>query len=385
MQPIYADWAATAPLHPAAVETLRQFLSDPRPANPSSLHTFGMTATDLLEKARADLAQALGWDGQVIFTSGGTESDGIAVFSLLKHFQNTNRRRILLSPFEHPAVREAVYAYAPPMGFTVEECAATSGGVVDVNDFAARLDEDVAFAAVLAVQNETGVIQPVDELAKLTHDHGSMFLSDCVQRIGHTPLPTEPDILTLSGHKFGGPGGTGALLAKQNVPLSPLLKGGGQEQGIRGGTENVMNLCAMVAAACAVVETGEPGWMGHTRDRLEEKLLDEMAELGIPISIAGRGADRTGSISCVVLGGHTAPVGENIVLSCDASGLAVSAGSACHSGTLAPSPTLLSMGYTSEEAIRQVRLSFGPSTKIAEMERAFEIFWETVLRLWIPR
>lgn len=385
MKPIYADWAATAPLHPAAIETLRPFLDTPHPLNPSALHSYGVTAADHLAGTRQDLATALGWNGQVVFTSGGTESDGIAVLSLLRKYQNTNRRRILLSPFEHPAVRETVYAYAPAMGFTVEACAATSDGMVDIQDFMARLDENVAFAAVLAVQNETGVIQPVDELAPMIHDCGGAFLSDCVQALGHIPLPKEPDMLTLSGHKFGGPGGTGALLVKPDMELSPILKGGGQESGIRGGTENVMNLCAMVAAACAVVDRGEPGWMVHTRDRLEEAMLDEMADFGIPISLAGRGANRVGSISCVVWGGHTAPTGENLVLSCDTSGLAVSAGSACHSGTLAPSPTLLAMGYTSEEAIRQVRLSFGYSTKIAEMERAFEILSDTVLRLWIPR
>lgn len=383
MKPIYADWAATAPLHPAAIETLRPFLDTPHPLNPSALHSSGMTAADHLAKARGDLTTALGWDGQVVFTSGGTESDGIAVVSLLQKYQNTNRRRILLSPFEHPAVRETVYAYAPTMGFTVEACAATSDGMVDIQDFAARLDEDVAFAAVLAVQNETGVIQPVDELAQRTHDCGGAFLSDCVQAIGHIPLPSAPDILTLSGHKFGGPGGTGALLAKTDMVLSPLLKGGGQEDGIRGGTENVMGICAMVAAACAITKTGEPGWMSRTRDRLEEALLDDMYMMTIPVSVAGRGANRIGSLSSLVFGGASAPTGENLVLSCDMAGLAVSAGSACHSGDLTPSPTLLAMGYTDYESIRQLRLSFGWTTTAAEMKHAFDIVSETAYKLWI--
>lgn len=392
MRPIYADWAATAPLHPEAVTTLQAFFTDPCPLNPSAVHSFGRTAADRLAQARIELAEATKWHGQITFTSGGTESDGIAVLSFLRQFQNTTRHRILLSPFEHPAVRETVYAYAPAMGFTVEECAATSDGVVDTNDFAARLDKDVAFAAVLAVHNETGVIQPVDRLAQMTHDCGGFFLSDCVQALGHIPLPKEPDILTLSGHKFGAPCGTGALLAKPELLLSPLLKGGGQEHGIRGGTENVMGICAMVAAARAVIQTGEPDWMAPIRDSGEEMLLHKMKKNGIPISLVGRGANRIGSLSCVVFATPntaispcsipcTTPDGENIVLSCDLAGLAVSAGSACHSGKRTPSPALLAMGYTPEDALRQVRLSFGWFTTAEEMERAFSILSDTVTHL----
>ncbi len=387
MHHIYADWAATAPLHPAAIMTLRQFLDTPDPANPSAVHSYGLTATDRLDRARQELAHVLRWDGQITFTAGGTESDGLAIWSLLHMFQHTHRRRILLSPMEHPAVREALSTFAPAMGYTVEECAVTPHGTVDVSDFAARLGNDVAFAAVLAVQNETGVIQPVDTLAAMTHDCGGAFLSDCVQAVGHIPLPKEPDILTLSGHKFGAPNGTGALLAKPGTKLSPLLKGGGQEMGIRGGTENVMGICAMVSAIQA--HTGEPDWMAQVRDRLETKLLGQMAEWGIPVTIAGRAAHRIATHSCIVYGCGASmidvpddhlPDGENIVLSCDMAGLAVSAGSACHSGERTPSATLLAMGYTEAEARRLVRMSFGWSTTAAEMEKAYEILAQTLRR-----
>lgn len=389
MHHIYADWAATAPLHPAAIATLRQFLDTPDPANPSAVHSYGLTAVDRLDRARQELAHAFRWDGQIIFTAGGTESDGLAVWSLLQRYKNTNRHRILLSPMEHPAVREAVYAFAPSMGYTIEMCAVTPDGTVDVVDFAARLGKDVAFAAVLAVQNETGVIQPVDRLAAMVHDCGGAFLSDCVQAVGHIPLPKEPDILTLSGHKFGAPTGTGALLAQPAMKLYPLLKGGGQEMGIRGGTENVMGICAMVSAAKAV--TGDPSeldWMAQARDRLETRFLAQMAEYGIPVTISGRGAHRIETHSCVVYGMGGAsdtsaiPDGENIVLSCDMAGLAVSAGSACHSGERTPSATLLAMGHTKPEALRQVRLSFGRSTTAAEMEKAYEILAQTLRRQW---
>lgn len=400
MHHIYADWAATAPLHPAAIEAIQHWLDHPAPANPSSLHAYGTNAADLLYDARQTIAHAFHQEeeGQLIFTSGGTEGDGIAIWSLLWQYKGTHRHRILLSPLEHPAVREAVYTFAPPMGYTVEECRVTPAGTVDQADFAARLGEDVAFAAVLAVQNETGVIQPIEALAAMTHHCGGSFFSDCVQAAGHIPLPKGPDILTLSGHKFGAPTGTGVLFAQPDTPLFPLLKGGGQEFGIRGGTENSMGICAMAAAAMAVTTAGEPHWMAPTRDRLEAQLIEETAAHGLPLTIAGRSTDRIGSTSCIVLGDTNdipvsgmpvsaipvsgIPEGENVVLSCDMAGLAVSAGSACHSGERAPSPTLLAMGYTPAAAIRQIRLSFGWSTTAAEMEQAFAIFTHTLLRQW---
>lgn len=374
---IYADWAATAPLHPAAQKVLAQSLKASMPANPSALHAYGRVAAEDLAAAREQLCVALSWDGSVCFTSGGTESDGTAVYALMQRYSGTSRRRILLSPMEHPAIREAVRSFAPRFGMTAEECAVCSDGVVDAADFCARLGDDIAFAAVLAVQNETGVIQPIDTLAEAVHSYGGAFLSDCVQAVGHIPLPTKADILTLSGHKFGGPHGTGAILYRGE--LAPLLVGGGQERGIRGGTENVAGVVAMAAAAMAAKE---PAWMGRLRNRLEDAFLDTMGDYGYPVSIVGRGTERIGSVSCVVFGGDPRlPEGENLVLSCDMAGLAISAGSACHSGKSEPSPALLSMGYTEHEAIRQVRLSFGWATTEREMRRAFEILEDNVSRL----
>lgn len=402
---IYADWAATSPLHPAARASLQEWLDCPVPANPSSLHSFGMAASDRLAAARASLAVSFGWDGEITFTSGGTESDGLAVYALVQRFRGTDRRRVVLSPLEHPAVREAVYAFAPSAGMLVEECAVLPDGTVDPADFAARMGSDLAFCAVMAVQNETGVIQPVEKLAALAHGCGALFLSDAVQAAGHIALPGTADIVTVSAHKFGGPAGVGAVLHRGT--LAPLLKGGGQERGIRGGTENVAGICAMAAAAAAV---SEPDWMADLRDALEDAFLCRMREIGVPVSAAGRQGcgssgkgHRIGSVSCFVFGGGddfsagsgvpnvsafptgTAfPTGENLVLSSDLAGLALSAGSACHSGTGTPSAALLAMGYSPAEAVRSVRLSFGWGTTETEMRQAYAILGDVVEKMVCP-
>ena len=376
---IYADWAATSPLHPAARASLLEWLDDSVPANPSSLHAFGMAASDRLAAARLSLAASFGWDGEITFTSGGTESDGLAVHGLVQRFRGTDRRRIVLSPLEHPAVREAVYAFGPSAGFAVEECAVRTDGTVDPADIAARMGEDLAFCAVMAVQNETGVMQPVEELAALAHGCGALFLSDAVQAAGHTAIPVSADVVTVSAHKFGGPAGVGAVLHRGE--LSPLLKGGGQERGRRGGTENVAGICAMAAAAAAV---SEPDWMAGLRDELEDAFLCRMREAGVMVSVAGE--HRIGSVSLFVFGGGDAfPTGENLVLSCDMAGLALSSGSACHSGTGAPSAALLAMGYSPAEAVRSVRLSFGWGTEPEQMRRAYAILGDVVVKMVCPR
>ncbi len=371
---IYADWAATAPLHPAAAAELRCWLENPVPANPSSVHTYGMDAADRLAAARTLLAEAVGWDGEITFVSGGTEGLALAVYSLVRRSLDAGRNRVILSPLEHPAVKEAVLAFALPAGMTAEECAVTSGGTVDPADLAARLGDDVGFCAVMAVQNETGVIQPVPEAAVLAHRCGALLLSDAVQAAGHIPLRLQADVMVISGHKFGGPPGTGAVFHR--MPLFPLQKGGGQEGGYRGGTENLPGICAMAAASS---RWGEPDWMARLRDRLERQFVRRMAASGIAVKITGENSPRIGSVSHILFPAGT--LGETLVLACDLAGLAVSAGSACHSASPEPSAALTAMGYTPAEAVRGVRLSFGFGTTETEMEAAYRILGDAAEKL----
>lgn len=377
-KPIYADWAAAAPLCPAAAEELRRWLADPVPANPSSVHSYGMDAADRLAEARARLLQAAGWEGDAAFVSGGTEGLALAVYSLVRHSLAVGRHRVILSPLEHPAVTEAVKAFALPAGMTVETCAVSRSGVVDPADFRTRLGTDVGFCCVMAVQNETGVCQPVEALTAAAHGCGALFLTDAVQAAGHIPLPSGADVMVISGHKFGAMPGVGAVFHR--VPLVPLQKGGGQEHGFRGGTENLPGICSMAAAASV---WGEPVWMASLRDRLEADFCRRMAAAGIPVRVSGAEACRIGSVSHFVF--PDGPLGETLVLACDLAGLCCSAGAACHSAVPAPSSALLAMGYSETEAVSAVRLSFGSGTTAAEMEEACRILGDTAERLYLPQ
>ncbi len=396
---IYADHAATTPLHPAAIAALSAYLQSPHPQNPSSQHQMGMTAAHILSDARVSLLQNLTGQShpwQLTFTSGGTESIALAIWSLLHLcLPYPHKRRVILSPLEHPAVREAVHSFCPLFGFTVEECAVTWSGTVDLTDFAGRMGQDVAFAAVMTVQNETGVVQPVETLATWIHQCGGLFFTDGVQAAGHMLLPgfsanlppdnaALPDMLAVSAHKFGGLPGVGALCHR--LPLTPVQKGGGQENGCRGGTENIPGIVAMAAAAS--------GWhearvgletLGQVNRRCEADFLDRMRAYRIPVTIAGASSRRIPTTSLVVfrdVPGTTLPLGENIVLSADMAGLAVSAGSACHSYTPEPSRTLLSMGFRETEARRAVRLSFGLSNTSEDVENAWLVLAQVVKMLF---
>ncbi len=393
MRRIYADHAATAPLHPAAAKVLSRWLQSPVPANPSSVHQFGMDAADALADARRRLLTAMvgenHGDWRLTFTSGGTEGAALAVWSLLSR-REKNRRRIVLSPMEHPAVREAVSQFAPLFGCTAETCRVTAEGVIDLADFAARMGEDVAFAAAMTVQNETGVIQPIEQCAVLVHNCGGYFFTDAVQVAGHIALPVTgspdglPDVLTLSAHKFGGMPGVGCVLHR--VPLTPLQRGGGQESGFRGGTENLPGILTMAAAATAWPEAFlQYEKLRTVKEASEAAFLDRMQRAGIPVTVAGGNAYRSSATTLFVfrdVPGKILPFGENIVLAADLAGLAVSAGSACHNSTPEPSQTLLAMGFPASEARRAVRLSFGPETTPEELTKAYEILCDVVLKLY---
>ncbi len=380
MKQIYADWAATAPLCPAAAEELGRWLTDPVPANPSSVHSFGMAAADRLASARTRLRQAAGWDGDVTFVSGGTEGLALAVHSMVRHSLAAGRHRVILSPLEHPAVTEAVRTFAVPAGMTVETCAVSRDGVVSAADFRERLGADVGFCCVMTVQNETGVCQPVAELSALAHGYGALFLTDAVQAAGHPAMAdtVAADAAVISGHKFGAMPGVGAVFHR--IPLVPLQKGGGQEHGARGGTENLPGICSMAAAALA---WGEPDWMAPLRDRLEADFLRRMTEAGIPVHISGAAVGRSGTMSHFVF--PAGPLGETLVLACDLAGLCCSAGSACHSTVPEPSSALLAMGYSAAEAVCALRLSFGRGTTAAEMEDAYRVLGDAAVRLYMPR
>jgi cysteine desulfurase len=335
---IYLDHAATTPVLPEARAAMAEALE--RWANPSSPHAEGRAAKAALEEARRRIAAALDWDGAVIFTSGASEALAIAL-------GRANAGRRYCSPLEHDAVLRA----APEAA----ELGLAGRGTVSLD----RVEGERPLVAVQHANNETGLLQPLVEIASEVHDRGGLLLADCAQTAGKLPLPPA-DFVALSAHKFGGPPGVGALLVRDLANLEPS---GGQEQGYRSGTENLPAILAMVAAleaGCDWVSEAE-----RLRVRLEAALNAAGAEL-----VAGD-APRIPTIAAYRMPGVSA---QAQLVRFDMAGIAVSAGSACSSGSLKPSRVLAALGWPEPAAAEVIRVSFGRTTTEAEIDR-FAALW----------
>ncbi len=341
---IYLDWAATAPLDPAAIAAMT--VAAAAWANPSSVHAAGRAAAVRLADARRDVASALGVNAaSVVFTGGGTEALGLALAQAETH---------LISAVEHDAVR----AQVPRAGVIPVD----PDGVIDLAALDELLRDTVRpLVAVMHVNNETGVIQPVAEVAARVTAAGGQLLIDAVQSAGKLPLPNA-DFVAVSAHKLGGPPGVGALIVRDAV--TPLVRGGGQERGQRAGTENVLGIAAFAAALTARVADG--GWADRAaalRARLEAQLPGAL--------IHGARAPRMGTIACIGLPGVAA---MTQLMALDLAGFGVSAGAACSSGKVRTSHVLAAMGVAAGEAIR---VSLGWTTTAAEID-AFAAAWRAM-------
>ncbi|PTQ07356.1 aminotransferase [Sphingomonas oleivorans] len=328
---LYLDHAATTPMLPAAREAMADALG--RWANPSSPHREGRAARAALEEARARIVAALGWQGALIFTSGASEALAIALGRA-----KAGERRI--STVEHDAVRRVAKDAAPvPVG---------ADGLILLGDVPAG-----ALVAVQAVNNETGVIQPLEAIAGAVRAAGGLLLADCAQSAGKLPLP-DADFIAVSAHKLGGPPGIGALLVRDLATLTPS---GGQEQGYRAGTEN---LPAAIGFAAALEARGARDHMAALRDR-----LDAVIRAGGGMVVAD-GSPRLAEIGSYRMPG--VPAAAQLI-QFDAAGIAVSAGSACSSGSLKPSHVLAAMGWDEMAAREVVRVSFGANTDMTAVDR----------------
>jgi cysteine desulfurase len=329
---LYLDHAATTPLLPAAREAMAHGFAVW--ANPSSPHSAGRVARAALEDARARLKSALGWDGEVIFTSGASEALGLAITRCCLPLA-------AVSTVEHEAVLR--YAGAVPK--------------LDV-DWLGRVDPQATtlpgLVAVQQINNETGVIQPLDEIGNALHEAGGLLLADCAQGAGKLPLP-DADMVAISAHKFGGPIGIGALLVRDYAMLNAI---GGQERGYRPGTENLPGVLGMVAA----LETGR-NWQAEAA-RLRAMLEDALVGAGAEVIAAGTA--RLPTIGAYRMPGVSA---ASQLIRFDAQGIAVSAGSACSSGSLKTSHVLGAMGLDSHAASEVIRVSIGVETREADIAR----------------
>src|SRR5215467_2340749 len=356
----YLDWNATAPLRPQARAAVVAALD--AIGNPSSVHAEGRAARGMVEAARERVAVLVGAEPRhVVFTASGTEANMLA----LSPKTGGRWQRLLVSAIEHPSVRSGGRFAA------VEEVAVTAAGVVDLADLARRLAQGApAFVSIMLANNETGVVQPIQEAARLVHAAGGLLHVDAVQAAGRISCninALEADLLTLSGHKIGGPKGSGALVKRVPLDLDPLVTGGGQERGERAGTENVAAIAGFGAAA-GVAEANlvaESALMRGLRDRLEAGLRAATPNL----IIFGAEAERLPNTTLLALDGLKA---ETAIIRFDLEGVAVSSGAACSSGKVQPSHVLSAMGVPPQLARAAVRVSLGPSTTESEVERFIE-------------
>ncbi|MBI2383250.1 MAG: cysteine desulfurase [Gammaproteobacteria bacterium] len=360
--PAYLDHNATTRADARVVEAMLPFLSGPY-ANPSSQHRYGRAARDAVETARAQVAALAGADpGQAIFTSGGTEANNLAVKGIAARHP---RERLLYSAVEHPCVLEPMKALAAH-GHAVEAVAVDGQGRVDLAAFEAQLARGrVALVSCMIANNETGVIQDLARIAALAHAAGAVVHADAVQAAGKIPLSfpeSGAQLMSLSSHKIYGPKGVGALVADRALDLEPLLHGGGQERGLRGGTENVAGIVGFGAAA-ELARLELEARTAHVL-RLRERL--EAALRRIPgIRVFGAGAPRLpNTVQFAVPPVHSA----TLLGLLDKKGYAVSSGSACASGTDEPSHVLLAMGVAEDIALCAIRVSLGKDNTEAEAD-----------------
>ena len=361
----YLDWNATAPLRPKARAAMIEALD--AIGNPSSVHAEGREARGIVEAARERVAVLVGAEPRhVVFTASGTEANMLALSP-----QTGGRwQRLLVSAIEHPSVRSG--GRFPG----IEEVAVAAAGVVDLADLAKRLAEGPpALVSIMLANNETGVVQPVKEAARLVHEVGGLLHVDAVQAAGRIPCDInvlEADLLTLSGHKIGSPKGAGALVKRAPLNLDPLVTGGGQERGERAGTENVAAIAGFGAAAGAAEANlaGESTRMRGLRDRLEAGL--RAATPGLTIFSAE--AERLPNTTLFALDGLKA---ETAIIRFDLEGVAVSSGAACSSGKVQPSHVLKAMGVSPALARSAVRVSLGPTSTEDDIER-FLTAWNAV-------
>ncbi len=354
---IYADHNATSPLRPQARAAMLTALE--LGANPSSVHGPGRAARKVVETARRAVALAIGGrDQDLVFTSGGTEANALALQGAISAL--SGRCRLLMSAIEH----EAVAKNATELGVPVERVAVRADGVVDLGGLAARLagwdaeQDGIPLLALMLANNETGVIQPVAEAAALVRAAGGLIHCDAVQGLGKLAVNVgllQVDYLALSAHKIGGPQGVGALWIRSGAPLRGVLKGGGQERSLRSGTENVAGIAGFGAAAeAALGDLGRFQALAVERDRLEARL---QAEAGI--TIFGRTADRLAQTTNFALSGFRS---ETQIMALDLEGVALSSGAACSSGKVTKSGVLTAMGVDPELASCAIRVSFGWDT-----------------------
>ena len=374
---VYADNAATTPVSPVAREAMVQAM-DQLWANPSSLHTAGQKVREALENARKRIAAGLNAQPrEIYFTSGGSESDNQAIRSAALYGARKGKKHLISTKFEHHAVLHTLQKLERE-GFEVTLLDIPSNGIITADQVREAIRPDTALVSVMYANNEIGTIQPIAEIGAVCRAAGVLFHTDAVQAAAHLPIDVQAeniDMLSLSGHKFGGPKGIGVLYARVGVPLGSLIEGGAQERGRRAGTENVPAVLGMVAAFDdSLAHLAESN--AHTV-QLRDRLIDGLSQ--IPHSrLSG---DRTQRLPGNVHFCFEGIEGESLLLLLDAQGIEASSGSACTSGSLDPSHVLLALGLPHEIAHGSLRLTISDQTTDEQVDHILKVVPEVVAYL----
>jgi cysteine desulfurase len=378
--PVYLDYAATTPVRPEVVEAMLPYFGTQSFGNPSSAHRFGRAARAGLEEAKRKVAAAVDAEpNQVVFTSGGTEADNLAVVGASLAARDAGRRMCAaVSATEHKAILAAAHAVCHLGGEEIV-LPVTGDGVIDLDALDRAIIGRPAVVSVMWVNNEIGVLQPVAEIAARCQAAGVAFHTDAVQAFGQIPVSVASlgcTLLSISGHKIGAPKGIGALIVRDRKAVEAIIHGGGQQFGIRPGTENVAGAVALGRAAelAAAEQEAKAERLGRLRDELAARLRDAVPDL---VWVAEQSPRAPHVLNVMVPGADS----EALLMHLDLQGVAASSGSACSTGAVEPSHVLTAMGVPRELALGALRFSLGRETTQADIDRAAEVFPAVVAKV----
>lgn len=383
---IYLDYSATTPPRPEAIAAMQTVMTQ-QWGNPSSLHEWGNRAATVIEKARIQVGHLINAPPEsIVFTSGGTEADNLAIWGITRQYSTP--QHLIISSVEHSAIAEPVKRLEAD-GWRVTRLPVDQQGRVHPLDLKAAIEADTVLISVIYGQSEVGTLQPIEALGQIARSHNILFHTDAVQVAGRIPVDVQKlpvDLLSLSSHKIYGPQGAGALYIRDGIDLVPLFGGGGQEFKHRSGTQAVPVIAGFgVAAEYAAKEiaTETPRLM-----QLRDRLFDLLADVPNLIPTGDRLHRLPHHVSfCVVANSSKTPptvTGKTLVRQLNLAGIGISAGSACHSGKLSPSPILLAMGYEDNTALGGIRLTLGQQTTLADIEWTAMVLKQILERLLPP-
>jgi len=364
---IYLDYSATTPTHPQVIERVATILRH-HWGNPSSLHTWGQDTATVIEMAREQVAGLINANpDQIIFTSGGTEADNLAIIGVAQQYNRP--RHIIISSVEHSAIAEPC-KQLEQQGWQITRLPVNRQGRINPSDLKAAIQSDTVLISIIYGQSEVGTLQPIEELGRIARERGVLFHTDAVQVAARCAIDVRKlpvDLLSLSSHKIYGMQGSGALYVRAGVDILPLLRGGGQEKGLRSGTPAVPAIAAFGLAA----ELAQKDLISEKMRliALRDRLFDLLADYPYLLPTGDRFYRLPHHVSFIVRPDDDSRItGKQLVRQLNLAGIGISSGSACHSGKLSPSPILKAMGYSDREALAGIRLTLGRDTSAADID-----------------